>query len=183
MLRKAHGNGASALVRVETAPADELPRGVSDPEASRSEDPADRGPGGLFARGNALASRAGKANKGKSRIAGRLGLKHTDVDPGFAPYKKAAAGFRKAQCSRLAKHFGGGECGPAPSSIVASAALSLAWSRYLYDLAAETGDVELATRAARFADVSAQRLLTAQEICAREAEARPKPKKLPWEST
>ncbi len=68
--------------------------------------------------------------------------------------------------------MGGGVCGPAPSSIVASAALALAWSRYLSDVAATEGDADLAVRAIRLGDSSRQALLTAHELCAREAEAR-----------
>jgi hypothetical protein len=55
---------------------------------------------------------------------------------------------------------------------VASAALALAWSRYLSDLAAREGDPELATRAVRMGEASRQSLLTAFELCAREAQAR-----------
>jgi hypothetical protein len=55
---------------------------------------------------------------------------------------------------------------------VASAALALAWSRYFSDVAAATGDPDLATRAIRLGDSSRQMLLTAHELCAREAEAR-----------
>jgi hypothetical protein len=63
-------------------------------------------------------------------------------------------------------------CGPGPSSIVASAALMLAWSRYFSDKAATTEDADLVIRSARLADQSRQALLTAHELCAREAEAR-----------
>ena len=52
----------------------------------------------------------------------------------------------------MALSVGGGFCGPAPSSIVASAALQLAWSRYLSDQAAATGDAELALAASRLAE-------------------------------
>jgi hypothetical protein len=57
---------------------------------------------------------------------------------------------------------------------VASAALALAWSRYLSDLAAANGDGEMAIRAARLGETSRQHLLAAHELCAREATARPK---------
>jgi hypothetical protein len=94
----------------------------------------------------------------------------------FRPYKAAAVSFRRAQCVSLAASVGGGFCGPAPSSMVASAALQLAWSRYFSDQAADGGDSELALTASRLADASRQNLLAAHELCAREAMARPKPK-------
>jgi hypothetical protein len=56
--------------------------------------------------------------------------------------------------------------------MVASAALQLAWSRYLSDQAAATGDTELALAASRLADASRNNLLSAHELAAREAVAR-----------
>ena len=57
---------------------------------------------------------------------------------------------------------------------MASAALALAWSRYLSDQAAATGDPELAMRSARLGETSRQHLMAAHELCAREAKARPR---------
>ena len=79
----------------------------------------------------------------------------------------------------VAKTVGGGVCGPAPSSLVASAALQLAWSRYLGDVAAETGDPDMALKASRLAEASRQSLLAAHELCAKEALARPNAKRDP----
>jgi hypothetical protein len=56
--------------------------------------------------------------------------------------------------------------------MVASAALQLAWSRYLSDQAAATGDAEMALAASRLADASRNNLLSAHELAAREAVAR-----------
>lgn len=169
-VRKAHGRGSSALVRVETLPADELPPGVPGP--ARPASPKDRVEGGRFAKGNGVAADGGRALAGKGRLAARLGLAHLPKDASFARYRRTAEAFRRAQCAELASTVGGGICGPGPSSIVASAALALAWSRYLSDLAATSGDPELAIRAVRLGDSSRQALLTAHELCAREAEAR-----------
>lgn len=173
-LRRAHGTGRDALVRVETPPADELPAGV--PAGARAGSPSDRGERGKFAQGNALAREGGRARRGKTRLADRLGLAPLKDDAAFRPYRAAAVAFRRAQCAELACTVGGGVCGPGPSSIVASAALSLAWSRYISDVAATSGDVDLAVdlavRAARLSDQSRQALLTAHELAAREAEAR-----------
>jgi hypothetical protein len=99
-------------------------------------------------------------------------LRSLGDDAAFRPYKAAAVSFRRAQCTELAKNVGGGECGPAPSAIVASAALQLAWSRFLSDLAAAEGDPDLALKASKLADASRQNLLAAWELCALEAKAR-----------
>lgn len=171
-LRTGHGNGRG-VPRVEVLPVDELPAGV--PDRAREESPNDRDCRGLFARGNSLARAGGAARAGKTRLADRMGLSSLSDDAAFAPYKRAATSFRRAQCSALAANVGGGFCGPAPSSLVASAALQLAWSRFLSDQAAELGDPELALKASRLAEASRQSLLAAHELCAREASARPKP--------
>ncbi len=152
-------------------PADELPTGV--PAPARGLSPSDRRDGGRFAPGNALASLGARARAGSTRLAARLSLATLPADAPFAPYQRAAASFRRAQSAALASSVGGGVCGPGPSSIVASAALALAWSRYLSDLAARTGDAELAARASRLSVESRQHLLAAHELCAREAHARP----------
>ena len=170
-LRTGHGTGAG-VPRVEVLPADELPAGV--PDDARPESPRDRGEAGRFAPGNTLARHGGRARAGKTRLADRLGLRRLPEGSAFAPYKAAAVSFRRAQCAALASSVGGGYCGPAPSSMIASAALQLAWSRYLADLGAEQGDPELALTASRLADASRQNLLAAHELCAREAQARPR---------
>jgi hypothetical protein len=87
------------------------------------------------------------------------------ADPTFAEYKGAAEAFRRAQVTRLGATVGGGECGPAPSSIVASAALQLAASRWCFDRSMH----ELGSK---LANDSRQNLLAAHELCAREATAR-----------
>jgi hypothetical protein len=87
-LRSGHGIGAG-MPRIEVMPADEQPVGV--PDVARSESPADRGARGLFARGNGLASKGGRARAGKTRLADRLGLKNLPKGSAFAPYKASAA--------------------------------------------------------------------------------------------
>jgi hypothetical protein len=170
-LRSGHGNGAG-VPRIEVLPPDELPGGL--PADARADSPGDRGERGRFARGNALARAGGQAKRGKSRLTARLGLAAVPDDTAFAPYRRAAATFRRVQCAELARTVGGGVCGPGPSSVVASAALALAWSRYFSDQAAATGDPELAMRSARLGETSRQHLLAAHELTAREAQARPR---------
>lgn len=164
-IQKTQGAGRPQVARV-----DELPVGVPGP--ARAESPRDRALRGAFAPGNSLARRGGLARQGQTKLASRLGLSSVPTGSDWAPYKASAASFRKAQCATLAATVGGGVCGPGPSSLVASAALQLAWSRYFSDKASLAGDAELVVTASRLADASRQNLLAAHELCAREAKAR-----------
>lgn len=159
-LRSGHGAGAGQP-RIEVLPVDELPEGV--PVAAGVESPADRGEHGRFAAGNALALAGGKARAGHTRLARKLRIGDGFADPRFEPFARAARGFRKAHVSRLAREVGGGHCGPAPSSIIASAALQLAASRFAFEV---LGDMALGSR---LANDSRQNLLAAHELCAKEA--------------
>lgn len=168
---RAHGRAAElgALVAVATAPPDELPLGVQAPPHAEAGD--ERRADGRFAKGTRTAqSKGGKARKEGTALASRLGLSALSAEDGFAPYKKAAVTFKRVHCASLAASVGGGICGSGPSSIVASAALALAASRYLYDTA--NGDAGKLAQAARLADSSRTALLTAHELAAREAQAR-----------
>jgi hypothetical protein len=172
-LRSGHGAGRGAP-HVEVLPAGELPAGVQ--ARAHATAGGERRPDGTFAPGARTAQSAGgQATRGRSRLTARLGLVTLAEGDAFAPYRKAAATFRRVQCAELARTVGGGVCGPGPSSVVASAALALAWSRHLSDLAAATNDPELAMRSARLGETSRQHLLAAHELCAREAAARPRP--------
>jgi hypothetical protein len=164
-LRTAHGNQATrALVVVETPPIDELADGV--PAPSTAPQPA-RDAAGRYQAGHPATVEAARA-AGRSRRA-RAGLAHTlavdSKDPAWQAYLRQAEAFRRAQVRLLADAVGGGTCGPAPAALVASAALALAGSRYLYS----QGDLPAAARLA--AEVRSN-LLGAHELCAREATAR-----------
>jgi hypothetical protein len=130
---------------------------------------------GRFARGNSLAALGGRRRQGSTRLATRLGLENLAADPTWSAYRRTAAAFKRAHCAAIARSVGGGVCGPAPSSIVASAALQLAASRYLFDRA----DPGSFAAASRLADASRQNLLAAHELAAREALARPARAELP----
>ena len=166
-LRAPHGRAAELGIapRVEVLPADELPPGL--PGDARGSAPGDHDASGLFARGNKASSKGGRSRAGATRLARRMGLANVELDPAFAPYRRAAADFRRAHVATLARTVGGGFCGPAPASIVASAAWQLAASRYLFDSAA--GDTEKMIAASKLANDSRQNLLAAHELCAREA--------------
>ncbi len=163
-LRTGHGNGRGTP-RIEVLPVDELPAGV--PGEARTESPTDRGECGRFARGNGLAVAGGKANAGQCRLAHRLNLGDSFADPRFAPYARSAKVWRNAQLRQLAATVGGGFVGPGPSSVIASAALQLAASRFAFEV---LGDLVLGSR---LANDSRQNLLAAHELAAKEAQARP----------
>jgi hypothetical protein len=152
-------------VHPEVARARELPAGV--PAPARAPSPTDRGELGRFAGGNTLATEGGRARAGHTRLARRVALGDSFADPRFELYARAARAFRRAHVTALARSVGGGHCGPGPSSIVASAALQLAGSRFAFEV---LGDLALGSR---LADSSRQNLLAAHELCAREAAARP----------
>jgi hypothetical protein len=170
-LRTGHGTG-KGVPRVEVLPVDELPDGV--PADARPELPSDRGEAGRFAPGNTLAATGGKARSGQCRLAHRLHLGDSFTDPRFAPYARSAKVWRTAQLGQLAATVGGGFVGPGPSSVVASAALQLAASRFAFEV---LGDLVLGSR---LANDSRQNLLAAHELCAREAASRPKPNAFDW---
>jgi hypothetical protein len=164
--RKGHGNG-SGVPRIEVLPPDELPRGLQAP--ALVERTGERRPDGTFAPGaRTVQSAGGSATLEKTRLAHRLALGESFADPRFEPYARAARAFRRTQVGRLARDVGGGHCGPAPASVVASASLQLAASRFAFEV---LGDMALGSR---LADASRQNLLAAHELCAREAAARPR---------
>jgi hypothetical protein len=163
-LRSGHGRGRGQP-RVEVLPADELPKGLQAPALVEST--AERTKGGRFAPGaRTVQSAGGQARRGKTRLASKLGLSTVVTDATFEPYKRAAEDFKRTQVTALARGVGGGHCGPAPSSIVASAALQLAASRWAFD----RGDPELGSK---LANDSRQNLLAAHELCAKEAKNKP----------
>lgn len=179
-LRTRHGNarqyGDTPIL--ETLPIDELPEGV--PADTRTTSPSDRGPRGRFAAGNALAALGGRAKAGTSKLARRLGLTVLPEDSAFRSYKSSAETFRRVTSASLAASVGGGYCGPIPSSMIASAALALAWSRYYLDAAATllevdpSGAAKMVDQGTKLAEASSSLVRQAHEYAAREAVARAK---------
>jgi hypothetical protein len=175
-LRTGHGKGKGSP-RIEVLPANELPAGVAvterNPGAAVRRDAQGRLADAQSAR--ELGRKGGLAKAGQTRLGSSLALGGAFADPRFEPYAKAAKAFRCAQVHRLATTVGGGECGPAPASMVASAALQLAASRFAFEV---LGDMQLGSR---LANDSRQNLLGAHELAAKEAQARPKkPSDTPW---
>lgn len=184
-LRTSHGTGAhSAVVRVETCPPDELPRGI--PEAPGRQAPATseaktgqapRKPRGgrkrtTLAKGSPEAARVsalGREAQARKRkelaLLSKLGLR--DATPeAMAPYLADARAFSVSERARLAKAVGGGVCEGSAALLVDAAALATAASRAAY----AAGDAALG---ARLSAEARSNLLGAHELCAREAKARP----------
>lgn len=180
-LRTAHGRGSAALVRIETVPVDELPDGVQVVE--EAEAGWERRADGTFARGaRTQQRRGGLALAQRTTLSSKLGLTALVADSAFAPYQRAARSFIRSQTRVLARNIGGGQLGPASASMVASAGLQLAASRWLFDQGGVDGDPVLLVQAARLADQSRQSLLTAHELAAREAAARARRERLAAEA-
>jgi len=102
-----------------------------------------------------------------------MGLWQAPEGHPFAPYQRLAAEWRDDHLAQLAATVGGGRVGPGPASVVSSAALQMGASRYLHDLGAEVGDPKMLLDASRLADASRANVLSAHELAAKEAEARP----------
>ncbi len=171
-LRNGHGTGRGTP-RIEVLPVDELPVGIAATQPDGGALPRPPYPVGLPAAAIAGA-RGGHAKAGSTRLARRLGLVELPDGAPFAPYKRAASAFRRFHVAQLAASVGGGQCGPAPASVVATSAWQLAASRYLFDLVA-SGELgaDAFKLASQLGNDSRQNLLAAHELCAREAKARP----------
>jgi hypothetical protein len=145
-------------------PPDELPAANPDETAAALASRRDRGR--PFAAGNTAA-------KGRRPKLALLGVNLDATDPAYALCLRQASRWRKRRCSELAA-LAGGYLSAGASSLVASAALALASSRYLYGVAAKTGDPALMKQASALANDSRQNELAAHELCLREAAARPR---------
>lgn len=171
-LRTGHGRGAG-VPRVEVLPVDELPAGVPGP----ARPVATRDDAGRFvpsAGTTALAREGGKAAGESRQLAALLGLWTPPEGHPYAPYARIARDFRDQHMAELAASVGGGQVGSGPASIVSTAAMQVAASRWLYDEAGRTGAAKLFGESSRLGDASRQNLLAAHELAAREAAARPR---------
>ena len=159
---------------MEVLPPDELPAPIPAAPADATG-LADRAPGGRWnSVSGRVAGRLGARASGRPSLVSSLGLDIAATD--FRPYRRKAASFRRAHTAELAA-LAGGTCGTGPSSMVATAALQLAASRYLYDKATATGviDVALLREARQQGDSARQNLLAAYELAVREGKLRGQP--------
>jgi hypothetical protein len=118
-----------------------------------------------------LGRRGGLATARRVRLIDSLGLAAIAENSDFAPYRTGADAFVEHHLAELAK-LAGGKVGSAPSTMVSSAALQLAASRFCFDRGAQSGDVQMLKLGSSLANDSRQNLLAAYELAVREAEAR-----------
>jgi hypothetical protein len=173
--RSAHGTAArgGALVVQEAAPFDELAR--PDPQAD-SSGPVNRRSNGTVAdkaSAQELGRRGGAKRALYTRILRSLGLVELAADHAFYQYEIAGQEFADAYIASLASMFDG-YCGEGPASIVKTAAMQLAASRFLYDLGKQSGDAKLLGQASQLGNDSRINAGAAYELQSREAEARAK---------
>lgn len=171
-VRAGHGAGAGTP-HVEMPPPDELSAAV--PAAVSSVPLAFRPDGKIGDSHTAkeLGRRGGVATARRVRLIDSLGLATLAEGSLFAPYRAAAESFVAHHLDELAR-LAGGRVGSGPSTMVSSAALQLAASRFAFDRAAETGDISTMRLGSQLATDSRQNLLAAYELAVREAEARGK---------
>lgn len=151
--------------RPQVPRADELPPGVQAPE--QAEAGTERTTGGRFAKGASTTQRkGGRALKNRTALSHTRGLSSLLALPAFKPYLGQAKAFARQHVGTLARSVGGGECDAGAASVVTTAALQLAASRFLFDQAAETGDPDLFLKAAKLGDQSRANLLSARELVA-----------------
>lgn len=169
-VRAGHGKGQGSP-HVEPPPPDELsaPVPASVPTVPLTFRRDGRIADSLTAR--ELGRRGGEATARRVKLIDSLGLATLVEGSAFGPYRLAAEGFVEHHLEELAR-LAGGRVGSGPSTMVASAALQLAASRFAFDKAAETGDVALMKLGSSLATDSRQNLLCAYELAVREAEGR-----------
>lgn len=174
-LRSPHGAAKERGLpgpRVEVPPPDEL----AQPTAIL---PKPTHAGGPFQAGNQMASFGGSARRGKVALAASLGITAEMVEAFPEDLRRAmrkGASYRRERSAEIAR-IAGGECGAGASTMVASASLSLAGSRYVFALAALETDpdrrVKLFALYAKLADSSKQHELAAHSLAMLESKGRP----------
>lgn len=161
--RAGHGGSAPHALVVETPPHDETPEGIAAPAPTAPPGFAQRlRAGALTAEDQRYAQARGEAARTAVRELVRLGL---PADGPLAPYAREATAWALAECRRLAKDVGGGQCPPNVAALVRSAALAMAGAAHAY----ATGDLALA---ARLSTEQRQNTLAAHSLAALEAKAR-----------
>ncbi len=113
-----------------------------------------------------------KGKKNKLSIMGFNPELMDEGNPKFVEMLKLSNDYRKTRTKELLIAHGFVSSGV--SSFLASAALALAASRYVYEDAIRTGNKDMLTTAAKLGTDARQNELSAWELCAREAVARRK---------
>lgn len=165
-LRSSHGLGrdSNGPLRVEVLPADELPKPNAEDMDARLEER--KRVGRPFKKGN-------KAAVGRRPKLARLGVdrdKLSHKDPRYVKALYMAESYRKRRVSEMRIAHGFVSVGA--MSIMATAALQLAMSRFMMDVATDTMDMDLIKKSSAMANDSRQNELAAWELCSREASAK-----------
>jgi len=167
-------------MRIETLPFDEMPSGVPAPAVAELAPLPGPKPERFTPmqagteRTRELARRGAAARWEKARklkVLDCLGLRPVGADlSALEPFLEMAEEWAAHQITSLAQIVGGGVCSAGPASMIGTAALQLASSRYLFSL----GQIEHLKLASSLADSSRQNIAMAFELVAREAKARPR---------
>lgn len=157
------------MPRIEVLPPDELPEPLPNQAAPLAR--TETGQIADSATAKALGARGGQAKAARIKLLSGLGLQTLAENSNFKPYERAGQDFIKAHLLNLAGCVGG-SVGPGPASIVCTAGMQLAASRFVFDLAAAAGDPGLFHRASTLGNDSRQNLLAAYELARREGESR-----------
>lgn len=160
--RQAHGRSAEGgrLTASEVPPVDEL-RPASPAQTARAE----RSKDGRFAKGNGVA-RMRRTRVGPSALAG------FEVHPKFQAFRAWGRRYASHRIGELAK-LHGGEVSAAVGSLVESAALNLAASRFLHAIAAsQPSAAKVFLLASRLADSARGHERDAWQLASLEAAAR-----------
>lgn len=157
---------------MELLPAAEHPPGVPDPRPPVVVERDSAGKLATSEAARALGKRGGQVRAKSVRLARSLGVDNVVASPAFKKFQKQADQFRKYTCAELARESGG-EIGAAASSMVATASLQLALSRFYLERFQTTGDAIDAKMSSDFGDKSARNLLCGREYAVRSAQTRP----------
>ncbi len=153
--------------RVETTRVDELTR-------IKVDEAADRLAEGTVGKKRGWPKGKRRVRRGKLAV---LGIPSGILDSGHPSYARCirlAAAYRKTRARELAILHGYVSTGA--SSLLATASMALAASRFIYEQAAGSGErmLEMLKVAAKMADSARQNELAAWELCARESLAQKK---------
>lgn len=172
-LRTGHGAG-KGQVHVEN-PQKDAPKPVAAPVAVDGAPLVFRKNGQISDKTTAkeMQRRSVEARRRNLRLVDSLGLAKFADDNAFTLYRIAADAFVEHHLTELAK-VAGGVVGSGPSTMVSSAALQLAASRFCFDKFAETAEVSWMKLASSLANDSRQNLLAAYSHAVLEAEGREK---------
>lgn len=172
-IRTKHNDSPMPL-QVEAPRADELTRPDLDAAAARySESPVRKG-----------GWPKGRSRRTKLAVLGIPAGTLDAGDPAYARCVRLASAYRKARVRELAVVHEYVSTGA--SALLATAAMALAASRYLYEKAAIGGleNLDILKTASRMADSARQNELAAWELCARESIAKRKASQnnsgVPW---